>query len=70
MELYLSFMVVLKALTSNTDRMVSMIHVVLLKDSCQRKYYREVPTGQLQVLKIKYKIGFLITTAGHYHKAY
>lgn len=72
-ELYFSYKV-LKALISNTDRTVSMIHVVLHMSNIHAKENTTdtFPTGQLQVLKIKYKIGFFITTITrqHYHKAY
>lgn len=74
LELYFSYMVVLKALISNTDPTVFMIHVVLHVSYIHAKENTTdtLLTGQLQVLEIKYKIGFIITTITrqHYHKAY
>lgn len=64
LELYFSYMVVLKALISNTDPTDLMKHVILRVSNIHAKENTTdtLLTGQLQVSEIKYKIGFIITT--------
>lgn len=69
LELYFSYTVVLKALNSNTDWTVFMIHVVGHVSDIHAKGNTTdtLPKGQLHVLEIKYETTI---TGQHNHKAY